>query len=234
MTEIDLAWARPEAAEGETVEQHFLLMASCGFDAEVVARLAAARRGAISHASYLGPILSTLGTFRAGTVRLEIGGGAVSARAGTAGSAGDSASEASGAVTSLQCVGGAIIANSPRYAFGINPVQAARLDDGVLDAALLPGRGGIASLLLGARCIAGFRPRAHSAEFFSVHTDPAASWQLDGDPAPWGTAAAVRFGLRRRAVRILLPAPRVPGEFESSLREALVSPPMEWTLSPFD
>ncbi|MBM4113936.1 MAG: hypothetical protein FJ253_11315, partial [Phycisphaerae bacterium] len=205
-TAIDLGWARPAGG----ADANFLLMASCGFDADVVARLTASRRGAISHASYLRPILGALWSWRSPTVRLEIDGEQTIA------------------------VGGAIVANGPRYAFGIDPVRAARFDDGMLSAALLPSRGGAGALALGAGCVMGFRPRPRACERLRVICDRPVHWQLDGDSAPWGVADTVEFGLRRRAVRILLPAPRVPGQFESSLLEVLVRPAVEWSLAPFD
>lgn len=191
-------------------DQRFVLMASCGFDAEVVARLAAVRRGAISHASYLGPIAGSLRGFRPPRVSIEFDGGEVAG------------------------IGGAIVANAPRYAFGIDPIRRARLDDGVLDAALLPCRGGFGALVLGARCLLGFRPGSLASPTLRVTTDRPVVWQLDGDPAPWGPVSRVEFGVRHRAVRILLPAPPAPGEFEASLRQSLESPPVEWSLPPFD
>ncbi len=223
-TAVDLGWARPVDAGtgtgavaappgeggGARVDHPFLLMASCGFDAEVVARLAASRRGAISHASYLGPILSALRHYRAVPITVEVD------------------------ATTERSVGGVIVANAPRYALGLDPIRAARMDDGWLDASLLAVRNGVDALLLGVRCVIGGRPASRRGTRIRVECEQPVPWQIDGDAAPWGSARAVEFGLRRRALRILLPAPRVPGEFESSLQESLESPPVEWTVPPFD
>lgn len=49
---------------GQANGQIFLVMFSCGLDADIVHRLHAARRGHITHASYLKPILQALGCYK--------------------------------------------------------------------------------------------------------------------------------------------------------------------------
>src|SRR5262245_46827593 len=52
----------------------FLLMASCGLDADVVYRLEQARRGHISHLSYVKPILGSFRNYQYPPLRVELGG----------------------------------------------------------------------------------------------------------------------------------------------------------------
>ena len=49
---------------GQANGQIFLVMFSCGLDADIVHRLHAARRGHITHASYLKPIIQSLGCYK--------------------------------------------------------------------------------------------------------------------------------------------------------------------------
>lgn len=58
------------SAKTDSGERLFLLMASAGLDAEIVRRLHSARRGNISHGSYIWPILAAAATYRYPTVRV--------------------------------------------------------------------------------------------------------------------------------------------------------------------
>lgn len=186
--EIDLALATPLGMTDSKPEP-FLLMASCGFDADVVSRLAAVRRGPISHFSYAAPILSTLRHFTPVGVHIECDGQAL---------------------LSGQPTVGAIVANSPRYAIGLNPIPAARMDDHRLHAAILPGRSALSSLSWAVRCRFGRPPASVSAPHLRVRCERPCLWQLDGDAAPWPAVEGVEFRLSHLRVPVLLPAPNEP------------------------
>lgn len=64
---IQLDVGRAKTAAGERL---FLLMASAGLDAEIVRRLHDARRGNISHWTYIWPILAAAATYEYPTVRI--------------------------------------------------------------------------------------------------------------------------------------------------------------------
>jgi diacylglycerol kinase (ATP) len=64
---------------GEANGQVFLAMFSCGLDAEVVHRMHAERRGHITHASYLKPILQALGGYKYPPFRVSSSESTVSA-----------------------------------------------------------------------------------------------------------------------------------------------------------
>jgi len=221
---LDLGWARADVAA--QCEHAFVLMASCGFDAEVVSELHGIRHGAISHLSYLAPILRVVRSFAPSRLRIDARGGA--ALSSTA-----QASEHE-AVPSVEACGNAIVANGPRYALGIDPIPSARLDDGRLHAAIMACRGGASAVWWGLKCLAREGPAFLSAERFEVAADRPIHWQIDGDAAPWGPAARVEFRLQRRALPVLLPAPSAPGHFEQPWRNTLVWPAEDWTITPTD
>ena len=66
--------ARYELDEGVADARPFLIMATCGFDAEVVRRMHLTRRGHIRRLSYLRPILSAIGRYRFPTIQIRIDG----------------------------------------------------------------------------------------------------------------------------------------------------------------
>ncbi|NUQ10989.1 MAG: hypothetical protein HUU26_01510 [Gemmatimonadaceae bacterium] len=88
----------------------FLVVAGFGFDAEVVERVHAGRRGHISHASYYLPLFRTLASHRYGAMRVEAEG-------------------------EVLCDEPALVflGNLPRYALGLRVARDARCDDGMLD-----------------------------------------------------------------------------------------------------
>ncbi|MBU3684661.1 MAG: hypothetical protein FGM39_11750, partial [Phycisphaerales bacterium] len=96
-------------------EHRFVVMASAGFDADVVAALHAARRGPISHASYLGPIVRTAWRWRAPEV----------------------AARGTGGAAPLRWHGGVVVANAREYALRLDPAGEADPADGQLDAVAL-------------------------------------------------------------------------------------------------
>lgn len=99
----------------------FLLVAGMGFDAEVVRRVAEARRGHIDYASYFWPLWRTFWTYRHPVLRVEADGRLIAEGRGLA-----------------------LIGLVPRYAMGLRVFARARPDDGLLDACFFqcggPGR----------------------------------------------------------------------------------------------
>lgn len=93
-----------------------VLMASVGFDAEVVHDLAARRGKSISHLSYLPPIARQLLKWSPPTLSISVDGR-------------DIVSERSGV---------AVVANSRQYASRLNPAWKATMDDALLDVLFLP------------------------------------------------------------------------------------------------
>ena len=94
----------------------FVLMCSIGPDASVIRRLDAARRGPISHLSYLKPIAAEL--LSPSLPRLTI--------------------EADGRRVVEDTPGMAVIANSRQYAMRIDPAMNASMTDGLLDIVFFP------------------------------------------------------------------------------------------------
>jgi len=235
---IDLAFATPErfarpeqlatpehiatpdarAAEAAGPAEPFLLMASCGFDAEVVHRLAERRRGAISHLSYVVPMLATLWQFRAPRFFVELYASPYVPN------------PLRRCFESAKWRGNVLIANSPCYAMRIDPARRARMNDGELDVVRLQGKGSLAALWSAMKCRVGAVPDKWTASGLRVFTDPPSRWQIDGDPAPWGRVASVLFTLRQQCVRVLLPAPTARSEAARLRQGFLACPAEDWIL----
>ncbi len=88
----------------------FLVMAGCGFDAEVVQRLHAKRTGHIRHISYAGPILRAIRRYRFPALSVEVDGEGIDRRNSWA-----------------------FVFNVPRYAMNLQFVDDAESMDGKLD-----------------------------------------------------------------------------------------------------
>lgn len=144
--------------------ERFLLMASIGLDAEVVADLAAHRGASITHATYLGPMLRAMSSYAAPVLNVRVDGEMlVDGRAGWA-----------------------VIANCSKYARNLDPARGALHDDGLLDVVFLPisSRWAIASWLL--RLVRGTHLNHPASvqgrgEVIEIDADPPARWQIDGD-----------------------------------------------------
>ena len=169
----------------------FLLMASIGFDAEVVHDLAGRRRGAIRLSSYALPILRQLVRWRPPALRIEVDGAEF-----------------------VRGRGVAIVANCRQYAARLDPARQADMADGVLDvvwlacpvriwiirwmAAMLLGRG---ERVRGAVTTRGAR--------ITIDAEQPVHFQVDGDP-PQGPGSdrveRLEIEVLRADVRVLLPA----------------------------
>lgn len=144
----------------------FALMASVGPDAGVIERLSRRRGGAISHWSYLRPVLAEFGHPRLARISLEVDGCRVlDNRRGLL-----------------------VVANSPQYAARLDPGRGARTDDGRLDVVFFPCESGVDVVCWAARLwLCTDRPdgclswTARAASVFG--REEATPLQLDGEPA---------------------------------------------------
>lgn len=149
---------------GMANDKLFLIMATCGFDAEVVRGMHLTRKGHIRRLSYLRPIVRAMRNYAFPTLSIRLD---------------DS--------EPLECCW-AMVFNLPRYAAGLAIEPDARGDDGVLDVIAFQ-RG---SILVGLRYLAGIwlgrhlefsdivRRRGRVIEINSARRVP---FQLDGDYA---------------------------------------------------
>ena len=146
----------------------FLVMATCGFDAEVVRGMHLTRRGHITRWSYCGPILRAMRRYRFPELRVEISGDA--------------------GIESYVLCRWAMLFNLPRYAASLGIEPEACETDGWLNLAAFT-RG---SLVNGFRYLAGIAMGRH-IEWADVIRRPVAScritssipvaYQIDGDYA---------------------------------------------------
>ncbi|MFM7261216.1 MAG: diacylglycerol/lipid kinase family protein [bacterium] len=187
---------------GRADDESFAIMASVGFDAEVVHFLAARRTGAISHLSYVRPILELARSWRANHLAWEI----------------DGEREQLGH-------GMVVVGNMRAYGVRLNPAAEAVHDDGLLDAVFIPAhramdllawapllRLGLAHRLPDWVAAHGGGHRMRRGARIELTADPAARLQLDGDPSscshdPGSSNAVVRrcFWAEPGALRVLLP-----------------------------
>lgn len=145
----------------------FLVMASCGFDADVVHRLHRKRKGHIRHWSYAKPVVSAIRKYKYPKVRISL-------------EANDGSQ-----VNASSCW--AFVFNVPRYAMNLPIGTEANPEDGALD--LCTFRGG--SLFRGLFYLVAVLLRRHknwtnskSYHFtkLTMESDGEVPYQLDGDP----------------------------------------------------
>ena len=149
----------------------FLVMASAGFDAEVIHQVHADRQGGhVRHTSYIGPILKSLWSFQPQTLRVTV--------------------DDSPVVHEGQLV---VVANLPSYALDIGVVPTAHGSDGLFDARLFTARTRaglfqrILSVLRGTHEHDSAVIRLTGRKF-RIESDSPVPLQADGDPA--GTTPA--------------------------------------------
>jgi diacylglycerol kinase family enzyme len=146
----------------------FVVMASAGFDAEVVARVQAGRNGPISHRTYLRPILRAIGAWEAPWIEVR------------------------SAARNDAFAGTVVIANARQYALGMNPAREADPSDGALEAVALAARSGAGMLGWVARCLLRLplppEARLGRAAAWQLAFDRPVHLQADGDPVPGGPA----------------------------------------------
>jgi diacylglycerol kinase family enzyme len=144
--------------------EFLLLMASVGFDAEVVADLAKNRGKSITHMSYLMPCVRKFLKFSPPKITIT--------------------------VDDKQIIenqkGWVVVANSLVYAQGLNPARNASLTDGLLDVVFLPIQSRCSLITWVLRVKRGVHLLHKSAielrgRKIQINTSSPAYWQLDGD-----------------------------------------------------
>ncbi|MFM1804950.1 MAG: putative lipid kinase BmrU [Planctomycetota bacterium] len=172
---------------GDACGSPFTIMASVGFDAEVVHRLASERRGAITHLSYLAPVLKASSSWRATEVAWRI----------------DDEWERLGR-------GMIVIANLPHYGVGLNPALDAVPDDGLLDAVFIPAERAVDLLPLVPLLRFGVHRRLPSLRFrrgrtVRIEASEPVRLQVDGD-AVGVPSRSFGFRIAAEPLRIMVPA----------------------------
>ncbi len=182
---IDLVKASVEGRDDETVA----LMASFGFDAEVVHDLASVRTGTVNNLSYVRPILRRMRAFDPPRISVAVDDEPI-------------ADAVRGMV---------VVANSRQYASRLDPARRAVMDDGVIDVVVLPARS--VSDLLG--WMVRMRFGAHlrdprliyrTGRRIDLRLDPPSVWQADGDPPRASDATgSIRFEVEPCVLPVLEP-----------------------------
>lgn len=146
-------------------DRRFALMVSAGFDAEIVRQTHAARRGHISHAAYLQPILDSLRSYDHPALRVTV-------------------DQAEGPLTARL----AVVVNIPAYALGLSMAQGARGDDGLLDVRLFEQGSAFQMVRYFYNLTLGTHERlpdvfSKRAKRVRIESDRPVPLQADGDPA---------------------------------------------------
>ena len=149
---------------GAVEGQPFLLMASMGFDAGVVHRLASRRIRGITHLSYLPPILSQLLGWRPSRMTVSV----------------------ENEVVVDDEPGFVVVANSRQYAVRLDPAPHASMTDGVLDIVFFPCRSSLAMVRWMLACRLGRHVRDprlvyRKGKRISLRSATPRPYQLDGD-----------------------------------------------------
>lgn len=182
--------ATVELDAGRANDRLFLLMFSCGFDAEVVRRLADGRKGNISHLSYAKPVLQSLLNYDFPEVRitwpaeLELPG-----------------------LSSPLLARWTFAVNLPCYALGLTTAPGATGTDGLLDictfrkGSILHGLRYLAAVVLGRQaslpdCTTLQLPRLR------LESDRPVPYQVDGDP---GGELPVDVEVVPRRLKVMVP-----------------------------
>lgn len=152
--------------------RHFLVMASAGFDAEIIHRVHASRAaGHVRHSSYIAPIFKSLWQFNPPTLRVTV--------------------DDSPVVHVGQMV---VVANLSAYALNLGVVPTADGSDGVLDARVFIARsrseflGQFVSILRGTHDRSSTVLRL-TGRRFRIESDTPVPVQADGDPVATTPAA---------------------------------------------
>ena len=183
-------WVDAGVANGQT----FVLMASIGYDAQVVYDLSKRRGGAISRLSYVVPMLRQLFAWRPMELAVTVDGERIDLDTGC---------------------GLLIAANCRHYMWRLDPVRRAVMNDGQLDVAVFPARSRSDLLRWIVKCAAG-RQLADTALVYRmgrrveiVCSEPQ-RLQIDGDSPAGATGSLVRkvdLNVQPGVLGVLLPAP---------------------------
>jgi diacylglycerol kinase family enzyme len=166
----------------------FSLVASAGFDAEVVHQVHSARHGHINKLSYIGPILRSLRTYRFPLIAVDIA---------------ETGERLHGALV--------FVFNTPQYGLGLPIAREAQGDDGWLDLWVFeyPGVTNLLDYLAAVlRGYHGRRPDVHHRRVCRVHlsAQEPVPLQIDGDP---GGHLPVTIEIARGCLSLLVPSTRV-------------------------
>ena len=169
---------------GRCGDRRFAVMASAGFDADIMHRAHARRTGHINRWSYLQPIAETLRRYTYPLIRVT-------------------------ANTTAEPLGcrQAVLVNFPSYALGLNMARGARGDDGLFDLRLMERGTAFQMWKYFFNLVCGRLERLPDVRSL---TATAVRWdsevpvpiQVDGDPAGWTPA---EFEILPGAVEILVP-----------------------------
>jgi diacylglycerol kinase (ATP) len=181
---------------GRAGDRIFLLMASAGFDADVVHRLHTGRSGNIRHWSYLKPIWQALRSYRYPKLRVRCA------------PALEDSSPAETPWSEPICCRWAFVFNLPKYGFGLKFAPAASGADGEFDVCtfrrggLFHGLGYLSSIVL------GFHRRLAGCEYVKcsrvrIESDEPVHFELDGDP---GGTLPVELEVVPRRLRLFVPS----------------------------
>jgi len=170
-----------------------LICASVGLDAGIIHDLDAHRSGAITHLSYLGPLLRQSLAWRRNPPRWRI--------------------TVDGRTLTEWSSGLMLLANSPQYALRLDPVFHANPSDGRLDAAHFPTRGllGLLGWAIRFRRRSQFRrgsARIDCGAEIRIEVDRPVHAQLDGDLLPGPPRSTYHCRVVRSAFSVLPPAVR--------------------------
>ena len=172
--------------------RRFLLMASVGYDAEVVSDLTARRRRSISHWTYLGPMLRQLLLWRPPRLSIAVDGRTLDLRTGR---------------------GQVIVANCRQYMWRLDPARRADMSDGLLDVVYMPTRTAADVVAWSIRCSRGTH-LAHPSLVYEtgrsvrIACDPPRRIQIDGDPIVGGETAEFRVTVEPGVLPVLVPEKR--------------------------
>jgi diacylglycerol kinase (ATP) len=177
---------------GQANGQIFLVMFSCGLDADIVHRLHAARRGHITHASYLKPIVQALGCYKYPSFQIEF-----------------SPNSKELSATEAHSARWLFISNLPNYAGQVGISPAATPTDGLLDWCAFQAGSFGRSLGYLIWVLLRQHPKLRDcrtglgSEFEITSTEPNGSqvpYQIDGDPGGFLPVAIQVLPGRFRAI----------------------------------
>lgn len=193
-TPVELAEVVANGAElcwdvGVANGRSFLAILGAGFDAEVVSRVHATRRGHISYFSYALPILQSIASYPYPEIKIT-------------------AWQEGGANPVVCGARWAFVANLHRYALNLDICPMAKIDDGLLHGAFFSRSG----LFWGLRYLWKIKSGTHlddpsvtslSGVRFRLESEKRVPYQLDGDPAG---ELPVEVSVLPRRLRLLVPS----------------------------
>ena len=167
-------------------DHRFAVMASAGFDADVMHRAHARRTGHISRWSYLQPIADSLRRYAYPEIRVFVNETQIAATCRLA-----------------------VLVNFPAYALGLNMAHGATGDDGLFDVRLLEQGTAFQMWRYFFNLMCGRLERLPDVKSVTAtrvrwESDVPVPIQVDGDPAGWTPA---EFSILPGAVEIIVPRP---------------------------